>query len=494
MRKTRTTSSWRATLSGFLWLEGATSLILSFLWGALEVTRNRVRAAVAERAPHRGRVAVEDTLAWVSRLQPFILFGAVAAGWLLADGSHDLHVLHLYAAACGLRVGLSTWAVAYQVGVQAVRRVRRPWPVIVAVEVAEVGALSVSVSALGPWALPLASAASTVCRQTATLWFARRAYRDLPWLRPRAGRALGRRSMCGSARGLGAALRLGLSNLAGELDPALLLLLASLGERDPAAWRMAIVVYLLKPLIAAGFGWVRVFYLDFKLVERVALAPLRHRFEQLLWRVSWWTAAGSFVCAQVDRKLTTPRRVALSLLQQAGTADRPQRVVARVGRAHLLWFDGEGPGSAAAWVAAGGCVARIGDSGLCASGQEALRRLLELGALPPVILSAVEERALPPHELARRFMARFPDGLVLDDAAGAARLPPVLARRLLAALQYGGFGQGGQLRLEGLWVRVHAPAGPILLRPLGRHRLNETQGADGRPDPRPALCGGRRRR
>src|SRR5262249_39160306 len=110
-------------------------VISSFWWGALEALRGEVRRLYRLRAPH----LIPRTIGrWVSLSMQLALVTTLAlVFWLglhLARGG-PLNPATLYVAAIGLRLALQFVLRAYHSGVYAIRRIYRPLPAILAVEV-----------------------------------------------------------------------------------------------------------------------------------------------------------------------------------------------------------------------------------------------------------------------------------------------------------------------------------------------------------------------
>jgi hypothetical protein len=153
----------------------AAGLVSNFWWGALEAMRGEVRRLYRSQAPHLIPRAVGR---WLSLSLQLTLVALVCTlAWLGAQlGTGTFGAQHLYLLAILLGLSLQFFTRAYHSGIYAIRRIYRPLPAILGVELAGVAVALASVPLLGAWALPLGALVGVLVMSLLTLVFTRRAY------------------------------------------------------------------------------------------------------------------------------------------------------------------------------------------------------------------------------------------------------------------------------------------------------------------------------
>jgi len=272
------------------------SLISSFWWGSLEVMRARVRRLFQS---DRARGIPEEIGGWLvlAGLASGTVVAASFVGLAVAVGAggQGVGVFECYVAAVGLRLGLDLGARTLHSGVYAIRRVYRPLPALVAVEVVAVLAIVVAWPWMGAWSLPVATLLGAAVSTGLTVRYTVRLYRFFLWwpLELSGWRAL-RRLRGAPLRELVTA---GASYALMKLDAFLVLALFwADGERGRPG-ELFVFFYLLSPTVQAGFDWAQLFYFDLKRLETARFVNLRARYDRFLARlalglgVGFWAAA-----------------------------------------------------------------------------------------------------------------------------------------------------------------------------------------------------------
>ena len=166
-----------------LLLNAIAGLVTSFWWGALEVLRARVRHLSRDAQRHRipeeiGQwLTVAAVLAVISLLLP--------AGWIIWEHAYrhrPFDVLQLYIFAIGFRLSADFLTLMFHSGVYAVRRVYRPMPAMVAVELSSMLAVLALWPWLGRWSFPIAVLLGTAVSAGLVVHYTARLYRLLGWL------------------------------------------------------------------------------------------------------------------------------------------------------------------------------------------------------------------------------------------------------------------------------------------------------------------------
>ena len=119
------------------------------------MSSGRVQIAIA---PHRELLSWNSIGRWLSlALQLTLLMGVVTTAWLFIDVAYEgvFKPAALYVFAIGLRLSIQFFTRAYHSGIYAIRRIYRPLPAILGVEVVGIAVTLPLVPFLGAWALPI---------------------------------------------------------------------------------------------------------------------------------------------------------------------------------------------------------------------------------------------------------------------------------------------------------------------------------------------------
>src|SRR5262249_32979264 len=133
----------------------AASVVSNFWWGALEAMRRDVRRLYRLRTPHLMPKAIGR---WLSlALQLTLAVSLATALWAVVDVLVEggLKPAARYVVAIGLRLAAQFFTRAYHGGIYAIRRIYRPLPAILGVEVLGLVTTLPLVPFLGAWALPV---------------------------------------------------------------------------------------------------------------------------------------------------------------------------------------------------------------------------------------------------------------------------------------------------------------------------------------------------
>lgn len=273
-----------------LLLHAIAGLVTSFWWGALEVLRARVRHLLRDTQRRRIPEVIGWWLTVAAALAAISLI--LPAGWIVWEHVHDrrpFDVLQFYIFAIGFRLAADLVTLTFHSGVYAVRRVYRPLPAMVAVELASVLAVLALWPWLGRWSFPIAVLVSTLVSAGLVVRYATRLYRLFDWLPLRFG--MPQRSPLGG-RTVAEFVAAGLSYAVMKLDA--FLMLAMFHSRMPAGDRVSLFVFFvaISPAIQAGFDWAQLLYFDLKKLHTRCLQPLRQRYERSAFRVAWVVGVG----------------------------------------------------------------------------------------------------------------------------------------------------------------------------------------------------------
>ena len=166
-----------------LLLSAFASLLTSFWWGALEILRGRVRRLARDAERHRVPseisqwLAIAAVLALVSLLLPV---GWIA--WDLVRHGRAFNVLHLYVFAVCFRLAADFMTLTFHSGIYAIRRVYRPLPAMVLVELVSMLVVLALWPWLGRWSFPIAMLLGTSVSAGLVMHYTGRLYRFLGWL------------------------------------------------------------------------------------------------------------------------------------------------------------------------------------------------------------------------------------------------------------------------------------------------------------------------
>ena len=269
-----------------LLLNAIAGLVTSFWWGALEVLRARVRHlsrdAQRRRIPEEiGQwLTIAAVLAVISLLLP--------AGWIVWEHAYRHHafdVLQLYIFAIAFRVAADFLTLMFHSGVYAVRRVYRPMPAMVAVELSSMLAVLALWPWFGRWSFPVAVLLGTAVSAGLVVHYTARLYRLLGWLPLQLGKP--QRAQFANWNTIREFLAAGLSYALMKLDA--FLMLAMFHSRVPAANGVSLFVFFVSigPAIQAGFDWAQLLYFDLKKLNTRCLRALRQRYERSAFHLAW---------------------------------------------------------------------------------------------------------------------------------------------------------------------------------------------------------------
>lgn len=273
----------------FLVVRSATALFGGLWWGALETLREDVRqlpaAQRATQLPHlvQGWLGLAGM---ASVLQVVALLAWLAWG---PSPFESFSVLDAYAIACVCVSVTRTLATTYHAGIFALRRVHRPPWAILGPDVLELGAVLTLYAWLGAWSFALALLTMGWLRAGLRVMLSRRAYHQsgyalMPWrVWARSVRRLAPRAKATSLAAV--------ANLATQLDAWLILGLAASASAGRGALALAATLHVLRPLLAAGADWARLFYFDFARLALRYSGLLQARFSRFAERLSWAVAA-----------------------------------------------------------------------------------------------------------------------------------------------------------------------------------------------------------
>ncbi len=260
-------------------------IALSLHWGGLEQLRHQVRQAARDRRWSSVRPIID---AW---LLATVVVGLLLIGggtsWILftPDPHLGFSVFDTYALGCLIRLTLDMTARTYHSGIFALRRVYRPlWSLLLG-DGLDVIMVLLLWPWLGLWGFGISLAAVGIVRTGLVFFYARRTYSStkippLAWGSTiRSWRQLHRAD-------LWAFIRHGAANATAQIDAALIITLVMASGRMDDMMGLAILLYLLRPFIAAGFSWARLFYFDFKRLALQTSRFFQQRFERFLRKLA----------------------------------------------------------------------------------------------------------------------------------------------------------------------------------------------------------------
>ncbi|HEX4352124.1 MAG TPA: hypothetical protein VHZ95_04405, partial [Polyangiales bacterium] len=250
-------------LAPLLGYRALASLATNLHWGATESLREEVRTAARARKPALARAAIEAWLRGCSllALAPLVFILVRIARSAAADGGIGLSLFDAYAFACAFRLFGEVCARTYHAGVFALRRVYRPLSTLLLADLLEVGLILACFDALGPWSIPLSILLGGSIDVAFTLRYARAAYLRHRMLLPRWS-AVVRGRLRPHLSTIERALAHALAGASLQLDAWLLLLLIRVDPPRRAAPSLALLYYVLRPLLGLATHWVRTFYFD----------------------------------------------------------------------------------------------------------------------------------------------------------------------------------------------------------------------------------------
>jgi hypothetical protein len=259
------------------------SIVSSFWWGALEGMRAEVRRLYRRRSPHLIPKTVGRWLSFSLQLTLLAVVGTLLVVVLVAvDGT--LGPADLYVVAILLGLSLQFFTRAYHSGIYAIRRIYRPLPAIIGVEVIGLTVALVLVPALGVWALPIGALTAVLTVTGLSLYFTSRAYWFLglsprPFVSWRSKRLVPRTALHDVFGG-------GFSYALASLDSLLVLVLYSTSPSSAAETGLFALFFLLAPTVRACAEWAQLMYFDYKKLEVQVFRNLRRRFERDVTRLA----------------------------------------------------------------------------------------------------------------------------------------------------------------------------------------------------------------
>jgi hypothetical protein len=269
-----------------LLLNAFASLLTSFWWGALEVLRGRVRRfahdAERQRVPWEISqwLAIAAVLALVSLVLP--------AGWIawqLLHHGRAFNVLHLYVFAICFRLAADFITLTFHSGIYAIRRVYRPLPAMIVVELVSMLVVLALWPWLGRWSFPIAVLLGTTVSAGLVMHYTARLYRFLGWLplplvKPDLS-SFARKSTLWEFCAAGASYAL--------MKMDAFLMLAMFHSRALASGGVSLFVLFVSvgPAVQAGFDWAQLLYFDLKKLDAACVRAFRRRYEQLAFHLAW---------------------------------------------------------------------------------------------------------------------------------------------------------------------------------------------------------------
>jgi hypothetical protein len=267
------------------------ALATNLHWGASESLREQVRACLRLHKPALARASVEAWLGNGTRLAAlpllWVAFRVLAGN--AGQRAPGISLFDAYALACCLRLLFDLYARTYHAGVFAVRRVYRPLGTLLCADLLEVSLIVFGFDALGAWSIPLATVLGGALDAALVVHYARAAYLRRGLLAPRWRRALFARPSFAPDVIRGALVQ-SLAGASLQLDAWLLLLLVRVDPPRAGVPSLALVFYVLRPLLALATHWVRTFYFDLTRIEAGALRDLRPHLLRLLRRLAFGCA------------------------------------------------------------------------------------------------------------------------------------------------------------------------------------------------------------
>ena len=285
---------WPEYLPYFLVLRGGSAVINGMLWGALESLRTQVRTHMRQRAPTTARAIIERWLGFGLVAVAVLVVSMLAYLRWAPTPFSSFSILDAYAISAFARLSLDVLGRIHHAGVFAYRRVYRPVWTLFVVDGLDLALAVCLFGFLGPWAFAPALLLTGVLKHILSFIYTQRAYQSLGDLAPRLNRV---RPQLPSRLEVADALRYGVANLSGQFDAWVVLALATavLTTGSDSGVALSALLHMGRPLLAAGTGWSRLFYFDFKRLDSRLSNFLRDRFDRLLYRVAW--AMGGLVTA-----------------------------------------------------------------------------------------------------------------------------------------------------------------------------------------------------
>ena len=292
--------------------QSGAALIGDFWWGALEQLRAQIRLL-----QRRGRryLVPREIGRWLSLVWPVALILPMVAGVYAASQlvAHELDPVEAYLCVLVAAVALDLLMRTYHSGAYALRRVYRPLPTLIVVDVVSVAVLLAAWPLLGLWAYPVAELVSLVAVVGITLRYTTRTYRSLamPTLRALVMQHRPVPSLSTLRRSLSPGIAYALVGLEAVV------VVAGLAQgTSQAGASLVVLLAALSPVSRASFEWARLLYFDLKRLELPLLAGIRRKFDRAMFvlAVVIGLVAGGLACAVALVLLTGPTAFLLAAL------------------------------------------------------------------------------------------------------------------------------------------------------------------------------------
>jgi len=253
------------------------ALVVSLWWGGLEEMREEVRGAAEKKQWGTVRRVID---AWMS-------FGLLSGTGMAVLGTlivlanvHEVYGLSVYNAyliACFLRLGLDVIARTWHSGAFAIRRIYRPMWSLLLTDFFDVALVVALWTTLFVWGFSVSLLFVGILRFALLVFFVRRTYAESPIPPMRFFRMLPALVRL-PARSVGRFFIHAAANLSSQIDTLLIMALVALSSSREDGFVLALTLYLLRPFMAAGYSWGRLFYFDFVLLKKRYGDFLRQRF------------------------------------------------------------------------------------------------------------------------------------------------------------------------------------------------------------------------
>jgi hypothetical protein len=282
----------------------------SFWWGSLEEMRGHIRRLYRSGRPDLIPREVGRWLALSLRLAAGVLVGGllwVGCRLVLRHGS--LGPADVFLLCIALRLALELPCRCYHSGLYAIRRIYRPLPAMLAVDIVGFVGLAVLWPVLHSWSFPVASLLSSLVVTAVALHYTTRAYRLLGFqpFRHVAGRP-GRRL---TARSIVEVAAAGSASGVMSLDALLAVVVLVAGAERSRSALLLLLLFAISPAIRAGYEWAQLFYFDLKRLETAPFGNLSAWLGRRVLGLGWilgpilWAAACLAAAAVVGKPSAT---------------------------------------------------------------------------------------------------------------------------------------------------------------------------------------------
>ncbi|MEN8205737.1 MAG: HlyD family efflux transporter periplasmic adaptor subunit [Pseudomonadota bacterium] len=256
------------------------NLVSSFWWGALETMRGEFRRLHRERKLYVLPRMLPQWLSLAIVCSSIIMLITVV--WILLDihrPTRRFEIFHLYVFATSLRLSLGLMTRTYHSAVYAIRRIYRPFLLIIGIPLLGFLGTVLAWPTLGGWGYPLIMVVMAILTNVITFVYVNRAYRALS-LQPAAVQF---------QKNLFPGLRRALSRnfiFAGagytcvRLDDLIVMSLSYGAYSNSSGLDLFLIFYVLSPFVRAAAEWAQLLYFDLKRLELGRFLRLRKRFEK----------------------------------------------------------------------------------------------------------------------------------------------------------------------------------------------------------------------